>query len=183
MAGLLRDSAVSARTMDTELALRTLAGARATEAPLADLRMAADEGLDVLRLSPLHRQDRRAVRAVLAITEPLDLAVRNIRVLVRRVAVAVQREAPLPASHVALIDELADLVEHLVDGFDDPTQQPQLQRRLVALAERSSHVRVTVSLSATSVLAQTRSVVTDLLRLTGIGAADALALVPRMDEQ
>ena len=182
VASLLRDSAVSARTMDAELALRTLAGARATEAPLADLRRAAEEGLDVLRLSPLHRADRRTVRNVVAIAEPLDLAVRNVRVLVRRVAVAVQRESPLPASHVELLDDLADVVERLVEGFDDPYEQAGLQRSLVGVAERTSHVRVTASLSATAVLAQTRSVVTDLLRLTGLGAADALALVPRMDE-
>lgn len=182
VATLLRDSAVSARTMDAELALRTLAGARGTEAPLAELRRAAEEGLDVLRLSPLHRLDRQAVRNVLAIAEPLDLAVRNVRVLTRRVAVAVQREAPLPAAHVQLLDDLADVVDRLVTGFDDPYERASLQRSLVGLAERSSHVRVTASLSATAILAQVRSVVTDLLRLTGLGAADALALVPPMAE-
>lgn len=181
VAAVLREAAVSARTMDAALALRALAAARGTEGPLAELRSASKDGMDALRLSPLHRRDRTNVRTVAAMAGPLDLAVRNVRVLVRRVAVAVQREAPLPVSHVELVEELAGIVQELVTRFDDPTGRAELQTALVDLGERTSHVVLTGSVSATAVLAQTRSVVADLLRLTGLSSADALALVPRMD--
>jgi hypothetical protein len=39
---------------------------------------------------------------------------------------------------------------------------------------------VPLGLSGASVLAQTRSLITDLLRLTGLSAGEALGLVPRM---
>ena len=86
-----------------------LRDARATDELVAELRAAADEGLSVVRSSPFRRRHRGRVRAMAELVEPLDFALRNTRVLVRRVAVACYRREPIPPSYAALLDDLADV--------------------------------------------------------------------------
>ena len=82
--------------------------ARSTDELIVELRAAADEGLSVVRSSPFRRRHRGRVRAMAELVEPLDFALRNTRVLVRRVAVACYRRRAHPASYAVLLDDLAD---------------------------------------------------------------------------
>ncbi len=70
--------------------------ARTTDALIRELRDAADEGLSVLASSPFRLRHRGPVRAMVDLVEPMDFALRNTRVLVRRVAVACYRREPMP---------------------------------------------------------------------------------------
>ncbi|WP_380169230.1 aromatic acid exporter family protein [Jannaschia sp. R86511] len=180
LASLLRDSVTANLTLDTTLARRTLQRARETEYSLTRLREATEERSDAAALSVLRRTRSRRARLDADAAVVLDLAVRNARVLVRRADVAVEREDPIPDDVLRLVQDLAGVVDHLAAGYDDASQQASLRLELVALAERSSALSVPLGLSGATVLAQTRSLVTDLLRLTGLDAAEALGLVPRM---
>ncbi|MFC3689815.1 FUSC family protein [Aquipuribacter hungaricus] len=180
LADLLRDAVSANRTGDVDLARRTLERARETEYSLGQLRDLTEERSDAASLSLLRRSRSRRARSDAHAATVLDLAVRNARVLVRRADVAVEREDPIPAEVLRLVGDLADVVDHLAAGYDDPAQQPLLRRELTALAERSSTFAVPLGLSGATVLAQCRSLVTDLLRLTGLGHGEALGLVPRM---
>jgi hypothetical protein len=53
--------------------------------------------------------------------------------------------------------------------------------QLREIAETSAHLSLTQSMSAVVILAQTRSMVADLMRLTGIEYPDARELIPDMD--
>ena len=55
------------------------------------------------------------------------------------------------------------------------------REELVALGEASSHLPLPHSLSAVAVLAQARSMIVDLLELTGLPTEDARQLVPVVD--
>jgi uncharacterized membrane protein YgaE (UPF0421/DUF939 family) len=182
LADLLRDAVTANRTGDVDLARRTLERARSTEYSLGRLREATLERSDAASLSLLRRSrspgaDRDARAAAV-----LDLAVRNARVLVRRADVAVERDDPIPGEVLRLVADLAGVLDHLASGYDDAAQQPMLRRELTALAERSSTFDVPLGLSGATVLAQARSLVTDLLRLTGLSHGEALGLVPRMHD-
>ena len=180
LADLLRDVVTANRAGDVDLARRTLERARSTEYSLTQLREATQERSDAASLSLLRRtRSQRARRDTRAATV-LDLAVRNARVLVRRADVAIERDDPIPDEVLRLVADLAGVVDHLAAGYDDPAQQPLLRRELTALAERSSTFDVPLGLSGATVLAQSRSLMTDLLRLTGLGHGEALGLVPRM---
>jgi len=182
LADLLRDVVTANRTGDVDLARRTLDRARSTEYSLGQLREATQERSDAASLSLLRRtRSPRARRDAQAATV-LDLAVRNARVLVRRADVAIEREDPIPAEVLRLVGDLAGVVDQLATGYDDPAQQPLLRRELTALAERSSTFDVPLGLSGATVLAQSRSLLTDLLRLTGLRYGEALGLVPRMHD-
>ena len=88
---LLRAASESIGDGDFERSLNMLDDARSTDELVVELRAAADEGLSVVRSSPFRRRHRGRVRAMADLVEPLDFALRNTRVLVRRVAVACYR--------------------------------------------------------------------------------------------
>jgi uncharacterized membrane protein YgaE (UPF0421/DUF939 family) len=181
LASLLRDSVSANRTGDADLARRTLERARSTEYSLTLLREATEERSEAAALSLLRTARSRRARLDADAAVVLDLAVRNARVLVRRADVAVERDDPIPEEVLALVSDLAAVVDHLAAGYDDVSQRPMLRRELTALAERSSALEVPLGLSGATVLAQCRSLITDLLRLTGLSAGEALGLVPRMN--
>ena len=182
LAAFLHEAAESLRTGDRQRAERTLERARATDSVLEDLRQAAAEGIEVVRQSPFRRRHRDQVFGVAALAEPLDRAVRNARVLVRRVAAATRYEESVPPAYVDLVAELADIADRLSDCLVDRGLTADVRPELQRLAARSSAVAEPAQLSSTVVLAQVRSIVVDLLELTGLDEDDALAMVPRPGE-
>jgi hypothetical protein len=137
----------------------------------------------VVRQSPFRRRHRDQVLGVAALAEPLDRAVRNARVLVRRVAAATRYEEAVPPAYVDLVAGLADIAGRLSDCLQDRGLTADLRPELQQLAARSSAVAEPAQLSSTVVLAQVRSIVVDLLELTGLDEDDALAMVPRPGEE
>ena len=109
LAVVLQDVAAAARAHDVERTEVTLQKARDTEKALEDLRAAAAEGLDVVRSSPFRRRQRAHVERVAEIAEPIDRAVRNSRVLVRRVAAALRYGEQVPPAYLDLVDDLAEV--------------------------------------------------------------------------
>ena len=179
LAAVLDDAVDAVRSGDVEAAEAALARARATDSALADLRQAAEEGLEIVRQSPFRRRHRQQVQNVAALAEPLDRAVRNARVLVRRAVAAMRYEEQVPATYVDLVADLADITERLSGCLEDRGMTTDLRPRLQALAARSNEVAVPTAMSSTVVLAQVRSIVVDLLELTGLGEIEALAAIPR----
>ncbi len=174
----LRGAAEAARLDDVELASSVLAAARGTEQLVRELEQAADEGMDVIASSPLLRPQRGQVSRVAGIIEPLDRALRSTRVLARRVVVATSTRERLPASYLTLLDQLADALDHLGHVIIDNSALSVARPPLVAVAQASGDLERTGHLSSEVVLAQLRSVVVDLLQVTGLDLDDALAAVP-----
>jgi len=178
IAELLRGSATAIRDGDLDPTLELLRDARATDVLVDELRLAADEGLAVVRSSPFRVRHKGSVRRLADYVEPLDLALRNTRVLVRRVSVAVYRRASLPASYAMLCDDLADVVDEMAEELRADRTPESVQPRLVALAHATSAAERSHDLSAEVVLAQLRSIVADLLRLTGMGSLESTDAIP-----
>ena len=179
LAAVLQDAVDALRAGDVDRAESALARARATDAALADLRQAAEEGLEIVRQSPFRRRHREQVRNVAALAEPLDRAVRNARVLVRRVAAATRYEEQVPATYVDLVSDLAEVTARLSGCLEDRGLTADLRPQLHAIATRSAEVAIPAAMSSTVVLAQVRSMVVDLLELTGLDEDEALAMIPR----
>ncbi|MGA9749672.1 MAG: FUSC family protein, partial [Nocardioides sp.] len=91
-----------------ERALALLTDARATDGLIRELQDASDEGLSVVASSPFRVRHKEPLRRMADVVEPLDLALRNTRVLVRRAAVAAHRREPVPRGYAVLCAELAD---------------------------------------------------------------------------
>lgn len=180
-AATLDAAAEALRTGDEEGGDAVLVQARATETALDDLREATDEGLGVVRHSPFRRRDLPAVQAYADLQVPLDHASRNLRVLARRSAVALWRDETVPLAYLTLMQDLADAVRYMAGELYNRRLPTAAQARLVALGRSSSRLRLADTMSAVVILAQLRSIITDLLELTGLDYAEARTRVPDMD--
>ncbi|MCW2760036.1 MAG: hypothetical protein JWR85_237 [Marmoricola sp.] len=178
IAVLLRAAAHSIIDGDVERSLAVLADARSTDELVVELRAASDEGLSVVRSSPFRRRHRGRVRAMVELVEPLDFALRNTRVLVRRVAVASYRHEPIPPSYAKLLEELADCSDAIADELSEGRAATAVRDRLVALGRATLAVERTSDLSAEVILAQVRSLVADLLAVTGMDPLAATDQIP-----
>jgi uncharacterized membrane protein YgaE (UPF0421/DUF939 family) len=181
IAELLRAAAQSIRDGDTERALAVLRDARTTDPLVGELRAAAEEGLSVVASSPFRLRHRGRVRAMADLVEPLDFAMRNTRVLVRRVAVACYRHERIPGAHADLLEEIADCTDAIADELAADRQATAVRDRLLEVGRRSSHMERGAELSAEVVLAQARSLVADLLAVSGMDPLAATDEIPPLE--
>jgi hypothetical protein len=112
------------------------------------------------------------------LVEPLDFALRNTRVLVRRVAVAAYRREPIPTAYATVLGDLADCADAIADELSSGRAAAAVRARLVALARATSRVERSNDLSALVVLAQARSLIADLLAVTGMDPLVATDQIP-----
>ena len=185
IARVLRAGASSAAEGDVEAGLRVLADARTTDQLIRELQDAADEGLSVLASSPFRRRHGGHVRRMVELVEPLDRALRNTRVLVRRMALTSYHHHPLPRPYVQLSVDLADVVDEMADELaaDHSVADPHgptsdVRRGLLRIGEGTAEVERVPDLSADVVLAQIRSIVVDLLQVTGMDLFEATDALP-----
>jgi hypothetical protein len=183
IASLLTGAAEGIEGGDVDATLELLADARSTDVLIGELRQAADEGLSVIRSSPFRVRHKAGVRKVAELVEPLDLALRNTRVLVRRVAVAAYRGDRLPQAYADLCRDLAGAVAEVAEEMRAERVPTAVQPLLVRIAAASSDVERTGDLSGEVILAQLRSVVADLLRLTGMGSLEATDAIPPLRQR
>jgi uncharacterized membrane protein YgaE (UPF0421/DUF939 family) len=178
ISSLLRGAASGIETGEIEETAELLRDARSTEVLIRELQDASAEGLSVLASSPFRVRHREGVRKMAELVEPLDLALRNTRVLVRRVALAAYRRDPVPQAYGRLARDLADIVDGVAAELRADRLPERCARPLVLLAEATSRVDRSAGLSGEVVLAQLRSIVADLLRITGMGTLEATDAIP-----
>ncbi|WP_020387773.1 FUSC family protein [Kribbella catacumbae] len=178
LAAILIDTADGLRAHDAEGLTDALRRARASESLLDDLRSAADEGVAVVQLSPFRRRHRGRVQQIADLVIPLDRAIRNVRVLVRRAAVSVWRDERMPDEYPLLLDRLADGTRLIAESLFEPAADVAAHRVLGELGRRTAELPTPPGLSAVVVLGQIRSTIVDLLELTGTTYDEARELVP-----
>jgi uncharacterized membrane protein YgaE (UPF0421/DUF939 family) len=178
IADLLRAAAASAEDGDVERGLQVLADARTTEQLIRELQAAADEGLSVLRSSPFRRRHTGHVRRMVELVEPLDRAMRNTRVLVRRIAVSSYHREPVPRAYALLCEDLAKAVDQMAEALAADRMATDVRESLLRLGAATAEVERTSDLSAEVVLAQIRSIIVDLLQITGMDVLEATDALP-----
>jgi uncharacterized membrane protein YgaE (UPF0421/DUF939 family) len=162
--------------------LELLADARSTDVLIRELEAAADEGMAVVSSSPFRVRHRGDIRRMADLVEPLDRALRSTRVLVRQTAVAAYHGQHVPKSYSLLAFDLADAADMVADELQADRMAVAAREPLLAVGEATGLVERAEALNAEVVLVQLRSVVVDLLLLTGmtqIEASDALPPPPR----
>jgi hypothetical protein len=110
---------------------------------------------------------------------PVDLALRNARVLARRTLAALGETNPPPTSLAEAMREVSEaaLLLQLELAAD---REPMLARQaLMAVAARERPERL--GFSAHVIIAQLRSIVVDLLQATGMDDEEATATLTPLD--
>ena len=185
IASALRAGAAAARQRDSEAAYQALEVARSTQGVLESWRRSVQAAQDITHLSPLRRSGARETAAAERAFEPVDHAVRNLRVALRRLVVVVEShgigpdsgEDPLPA----MLDRLAGTLYTIPGALRDPDGEGgrRLRAALTGLAALLDPRAVDGrGISATVVVAQLRSAVIDLFAIAGVDGADAQRFLP-----
>lgn len=167
---------------DVERSLNLLADARGTDHLIRRLQSAADEGMSVVASSPFRVRHRPGIRQMSDLVDPLDRSLRSTRVLVRHVTVAAYHRRDVPDSYSQLAVELADAVDEAAAELRQDRQALAARPGLLAVGAGTGAVERSDQMTAEVVLAQIRSLVVDLLMLTGmeqLEATDALPPPPR----
>jgi uncharacterized membrane protein YgaE (UPF0421/DUF939 family) len=162
---------------DQEAAEQALGQARDTGEMLARLTEAVQEGVAAGSVSLRRGRNLAAARDVEQLTTPTDRAARNLRVLTRRIEVAIWRREALADATTRAITDLARTCRSLAESVESGRPEdarPDLERVAAALAA----VPGTASLSDAVVCAILRSIVVDLLEVTGLAHEDARGLLP-----
>ncbi len=181
MAETLDAAANALAAKDEEAASAVLERARAAEKDLTTFDVAAAEGLEVVRHSPFRRKQLHLAVALSDLQVPLDSASRNLRVLVRRCAVAAWRGVDVPMAYQDLVRRLAEACRFIAHEFSEHRLPTAARDQLREIAEASGHLQLTHSLSAVAILAQTRSMVVDIMELTGMTYGEAREHLPDLD--
>jgi hypothetical protein len=185
LAGALRTSASAARHANPEEAYQALEIGRSAQGQLDRWGSSVRAAQEITQLSPLRRSGAREAAAHQQAVEPVNHAVGNLRVALRRLVVALQNEdalaGPADAALAAMIERLAGALHTIPGALRDPDGEGG--RRLLAaldgvasmLDPRAVEGR---GLSVAVVVAQLRSAVVDLFAILGVDAREAQARLP-----
>jgi uncharacterized membrane protein YgaE (UPF0421/DUF939 family) len=159
-------------------ALELLADARSTDYLIRELQAASAEGLSIVSSSPFRVRHRGDIRTMAELVDPLDRALRSTRVLVRQVAVAAYHRRPVPAAYAALTRDLADAADLAAAELAADRMAVASRTPLLEIGEATGRVQRSDILAAEAVLAQLRSVVVDLLMVSGLDQLEATDALP-----
>jgi uncharacterized membrane protein YgaE (UPF0421/DUF939 family) len=184
-AGVLRECAdvmseirASLTVRDIAAGDRVLAHARSISDRMQAVDEATEEGVAVVRLSPFLRKQRTHMHDLSALAEALDRLTRNVRVMARRAAVALWAKEEVPSGYLTLMDQVIEAVSDCSSELAAGRMPVQTQERVLAIGAAQEHLELVNSVSAVVILAQLRSVLVDLLEISGMPYAEARAHLP-----
>lgn len=187
---VLDDISDGLRERDVKKIDEALTAARGSQDSINAMETAARSGLETSRLSPLLWSARRHVHHFERAVHPVDNMVRNARVLARRALVLTEDRDEVSEAQLEILDELADVSLSLSDVFEgkdeaeEALQIPELVNRLRALGAKAGMDVVDDKsvLSAYVILAQSRSIISDLLEVCGMSRESAVSVLAPTSE-
>lgn len=185
-ASVLEDVAASLKAKDAAKLNNALEALRRSQASVNKLETAASSGKEATTVSPFLWGDRARVRSLYRILAPVDNVIRNARVLARRAVVLTEDNDTVSDQQIHVIEEIADIALRLSDLYEhhkeisEALEIPELVNRLRQLgSEVGEDIAEDRVLSAQVILAQSRSIIVDLLQICGMSRESAVAvLVP-----
>jgi uncharacterized membrane protein YgaE (UPF0421/DUF939 family) len=163
------------RNRDSGAAGAALERARASQPLIDELRAALRAGQEVTAVSPLHRRRRRVLGRFAELAERADYAMRNARVLGRRVYVALENDEPVTPELPDLLGELSSAVRALTDQLGREGDRERAREPVLDVVRHSAALsdEWTGGPSEQVIVAQLRSIALDLLQATGMTRAEA----------
>ncbi|WP_433669099.1 FUSC family protein [Nocardia sp. CA-136227] len=160
-----------------------LEAVRGTQGAIDSLRNTLEGSQEIIRISPLYWNSRARLSRLRDAADPLDNAVRNTRVLLRRALTSVRDDEVLDPGLIVEVEKLGqavDVVRRMM--LADPDEKPdpaEATRVLRSVGKGATKDLVNgAGLSAHVVFAQLRSIVVDLMQVCGVRRLSAMALLP-----
>ncbi|MGW2662197.1 FUSC family protein [Nocardia tengchongensis] len=183
MGAALTECADGLLEQDAAKVKQALESVRGTQGAIDSLRNTLEGSQEIIRISPLYWNSRTRLSRLRDAADPLDNAVRNTRVLLRRALTSVRDDEVLDSGLIAEVEKLAqavDVVRRMM--LADPDEKPdpaEATRALRSVGKGATKDLVDgAGLSAHVVFAQLRSIVVDLMQVCGVRRLSAMALLP-----
>lgn len=190
-AQILRESADAVEDTDATGAWHALVRARGTQSTIDAMRVTLSGSTEIALLAPAYRRHRDELAGLGDALSSVDLALRNSRVFVRRLA-SVLNNAALSESGaesiVAVLRDLGDAVDSLAaavgerrsDGRDRLVRRARYELGDVAtrMHPRLLHIQ---HLEGETLVVLLRPLIVDLLESTGLSHEDARDFLPDLD--
>jgi uncharacterized membrane protein YgaE (UPF0421/DUF939 family) len=176
----LYEAAEALTGRDADRATAVLEKLRAAESTFAAFATAGTAARENVAFAPSRWRHRDALGAYVDGADQLTYALRNVRVLIRRILTLLAEDEPVPDVLPASIRLLGDAVDLLRQEWARAVEPlAARERALRAAAEAGEAYSQGVGFSGGVIVAQVRSTATDLFRATGIDYAEAARLVRR----
>ena len=167
------------RDVDLKIADETLKRVRRTQPLVDNWRMSLDSAISIARISPFLRKYRDELRGQVRLMRGMDLATRNLRVVVRRVDFLIRDAQPRP--YLAdLMEQIADATRVLARGLEEPEVLDDAQDMLVEIINQLDPKKhgIADQVREASVLLLLRPLLVDLLCASGMSEEAARAELP-----
>lgn len=190
LSGVLQECARAVSKSDSTLAFHALVRARGTQPLMDALPNALQSAREVATLAPVHRRHRSDISRLEVAAEKSDLAMRNARVLARRLTTVINHGA-LSDRGVETVSELLTELSEAVDALGHAVREhtdsgysraiSRAKRELSDCAARLDPESLHVSgMQGEGMVLLLRPLVVDLLEAAGIRHEEAVALLPRL---
>ncbi|MCT1369367.1 FUSC family protein [Corynebacterium mucifaciens] len=190
MSSVLDDVAEGMRDLNPAVIDEALELIRGTQTGIDDLAAAIKAGQETSLVSPFLWGTRRYINSLARVIPPVDNAVRTTRVLARRARVLADDHDSTTPAQIELLDSLSQVCLELSEVYDvnsrvaQATVIPQCVNELRAAGQKAGMDIIPENgvLSAYAILAQTRSLIVDLLMVCGMSHESALAALAPTSE-
>ena len=190
MSSVLDDVADGMRDHSPDVIDEALELIRGTQTGIDDLAAAIKAGQETSLVSPFLWGTRRYINSLARVIPPVDNAVRTTRVLARRARVLADDNDSATPAQIELLDSLSQVCLELSEVYDvnsrvaQATVIPQCVNELRAAGQKAGMDLIPENgvLSAYAILAQTRSLIVDLLMVCGMSHESALAALTPTSE-
>ncbi len=168
LADLLGGAATALRWGDAGVAWTALQQGRALEGPLRGLGATAASSEELARISPLRWRQREHVLLYTRSLRYVDHAVRDARVLTRRIHTMLRRGYTDGVGAAPALQQLAGAVRIFADDLAEQDRFDEVRQTLVGVSRLATDALTRdASLGLTVVIAQIRALAADLLYATG----------------
>ncbi|MCO1338689.1 FUSC family protein [Kocuria polaris] len=189
-AAVLRESATAVRTFDSTLAWHALVRARGTQKRVDELPVMLRGAKEIATMSPAYRGQRGELKRIARVAEQTDLAVRNARVIARRLAAAITHGAVGTADAEALsayFDALADAITPLRASIAETSAAARSRAEHAARVELAACAAEldprefgVTGLECESLVMILRPMTVDLLEAAGLDHEEARGYLPKL---
>lgn len=169
------------RDVDVKRADETLNRVRKTQPLVDNWKLSLDSAVSIARLSPFLQKHRFELSAQLRLMRGMDLATRNLRVIVRRVDFLIRDGVKRP--YLAdLFEQIFDATQNLAKGVENEEYLFVAREGYLEVIKQLDPKRFGIAdqLREASVLLLLRPLLVDLLCATGMSEEDARDELPKV---
>ena len=177
----LQSLRLALRDANKSLSNQALKDARASQPLIDNWRMSLDSALSISRISPFLMKHKAELRRQRLLMRAMDLATRNLRVIVRRVNFLLKDDVARP--YLAdLCEQIAEAVTNIQEGLSEPEELALARQQLLEIIKQLDPKKFGIAdqLREASVLLLLRPLLVDLLCATGMTEDEARAELPEV---